>query len=276
MQALLLGKQRELLRTLGARAGADVLFLKAAWADPVLYGGVGRRLGSDVDVLVPADRFEAMTAALIDEGFNVVRPEHRRVTHHLGAKEWTFVHAGTWMPVDLHRDLADAPWFDVDVPGLFARARDWTAEREMIRSLGPEDQVVHAAVHYANHLYDLDGRHADDIARLAEREPLDWTAVFERAQRGGFRLPLVLLGAQLAVRGVTMPTPPWAHAPAMQARTFAVRRWVLQRDGVRRRRGVTAWRGTLLERPLLSDRWTALPRWLARWAGLRALDALAR
>jgi len=276
VQSLLFHRQRELLREVAREVGADLLFLKAAWADPVLYGARGERTGSDLDVLVSPGRFEAFAAALEQRGFRRYEPPRYRATIEWGSKEWTYGHPGAWMPVDLHRELAERPWFDLDASAVFSRARDWRAGAETIRSLGAEDQLLYAALHYANHLYEIDERHAGDVIRLLVREALDWSLVFREADRGGMRLAVQLLLEHLRARGVNVPATPWESDPWMRARRRIIGRWIEAGESLRRRRPMGRRSGVLLERPVLSDRWGGLPGWAIRYAALRALDRVLR
>jgi hypothetical protein len=276
VQAMVLHRQRAMLREVAREVGADLLFLKAAWADPVLYGGRGVRVGSDLDALVSPGRFEAFAAALEQRGFRRYEPPTHRATNEWGSKEWSYGHPGAWMPVDLHRGLATPPWFDLDAARVFSRARDWRAGDEVIRSLGAEDQILYAAVHYANHLYTIDGRHAEDVLRLLGREALDWVLVFGEAERGGMRLVLQLLLEHLRARGVDVPATPWEAEASMRARRQLIGRWIEVGATLGRRRPMGRRLGVLLERPVLSDRWRGLPVWAARYAALRALDRVLR
>ncbi|MDB4929122.1 MAG: hypothetical protein JWM10_1606 [Myxococcaceae bacterium] len=276
VQAMLFHRQRELLREIAREVGAELLFLKAAWSDAVLYGGRGERVGSDLDVLVNPGRFEAFAAALEQRGFRRYEPATHRATIEWGSKEWTYGHPGAWMPVDLHRELAEPPWFDLDAAAVFARARAWSADGESIRSLGPEDQLLYAALHYANHLYEIDARHADDVVRVLRRESLDWPLVFAEAERGGLRLAVQLLLEHLRARGCEVPTAPWSTRPWMRARRRLIDRWVEAGERLGRRRPMGRRSGVLLERPVLSDRWGGLPSWALRYAALRALDRVLR
>ncbi len=276
VQALLFHRQRALLREIGREVGADVLFLKAAWSDAVLFGAHGARTGSDLDVLISPGRFEAFAAALEQRGFRRYEPATHRATIEWGSKEWTYSHPGPWIPVDLHRALAEAPWFDLDPAAVFSRARDWPAGDETIRSLGTEDQLLYAALHYANHLYEIDARHADDVIRLLARETLDWPLVFREASRGGMRLALQIFLEHLRAWGIDVPPTPWELQPWMQLRRRIIGRWIDVGSSLGRRRPMGRRSGVLLERPVLSDRWGGLPGWALRYAALRALDRVLR
>lgn len=276
VQALLYARQRELLREVGREVGAEVIFLKAAWADAALFGGRGVRTGSDLDVLVPPARFEAYALALEARGFKRYEPPTHRATVSFGSKEWTYSHPGAWMPVDLHRELAEPPWFELDVASLLSRAVDWPAGAETIRSLGAEDQVLYAAAHYANHLYEIDGRHAGDIERLLQTRSVDWALIHREAERGGMRLALDLMAERLRARGVDAPASPWASRADVRLRRRLMNHWVEVGAEFRRRRPTGRRSSVLVERPVLSDRWTVLPRWAARYAALRVLDRVLR
>ncbi len=276
VQALLLSRQRELLRDVAREVGAEVLFLKAAWADAALFGGRGDRVGSDLDVLVTPERFTDYANALEARGFTRYEPVTHRATVTLGSKEWTYSHPGAWMPVDLHRELAEPPWFTFDVAAVLSRAVEWPAVGGPIRSLGPEDQVLYAAVHYANHLYEIDDRHAGDIARLLTSHAVDWSLIYREADRGGMRLIAEVFAEHLRARGLDVPAPPWPASAFTRLRRDWVGRWVDVGATFARRSAVGRYTGLLLERPVLSDRWEALPRWALRYAALRALDRVLR
>jgi hypothetical protein len=272
IQSLLIKDQRRLLDQIGRRVGTKVVYLKAAWADPVLHGGRGERTGSDIDILVAAGAFEAFAGELLDRGFRRYRhpsPAHER---YFGHKEWAFFPPAGRLPVDLHREVTEPIWWNLPGEELLARAIAYDSVDGPILSLSPEDQILYTAAHYANHLYDLDGRHLGDCQRLLAAHAIDWALVAARARAAHLRLPLLLVVQALAARGCNVPrriSGALGEESALRAILLETRRRIATRFVVTgpalRRRGP---RSRLIDyavmRPLLSDRLSALPRVVAR------------
>jgi len=265
-------RQRIVLDEVGREVGTRVVYLKAAWADPVLYGGRGARLGVDVDVLVSASKFEAFAQALARRGFR--RQEHpaHPVSAFVG-KDWTFDAPAGFVPVDLHRSLAVPPWFDLPGAGPLDRAREYESLDGPILSLSPEDQVVFLAAHYGTHVFDLDDRHLGDVVRLLRTHAVDWLAVEARGREAGLSVVLALCLSAIRAQGIDLP----ARLLAPSGGAFRAR-W-LQRfvdvPALARRRRWPRQLELLLLMPALSDRPTALPRFLARYLRYRIADLLA-
>src|SRR5215207_6562985 len=122
VQSLLIKAQRRLLDGVGERVGTPVVYLKAAWADPVLYGGRGERTGGDVDVLVRPAAFFAYALALEELGFRRYTVPWLRATFRWAYKAWTYEGRPRWVTVDLHRGIAEPPWFDLPAEDCLDRA----------------------------------------------------------------------------------------------------------------------------------------------------------
>jgi hypothetical protein len=267
-QSLRIQQQRRELSALGAELGTDVLFLKGAWADPVLYGGRGERWSNDIDILVAADVFSAFGAALRARGY-----EPRRVATHpvtVAAQRARLYHAPPpALPVDVHRGLSHRPWFDLPAAACMARAHSYPSVDGPIRSLSPDDQVLFAAAHYAQHGLELDRRHVDDVERLVRRFPVDWQVVGRRARRGGLPLALGWLCEELHRRGADVPAEHRRLDPIARLRLAAA--LDVARPGPWRRH-LREGRRRVLTLALLSTRPTALPRFAARYLALRTAD----
>ena len=124
IQSLLIKAQRGTLDAIGAAVGTPVVYLKAAWADPVLYGGRGERTGSDIDILVRPDRFEAFAAELTARGFRRYDFDGSHAyDRYFGHKEWTFEPPAGALTVDLHRALTEPIWYDLARRGAARRGR---------------------------------------------------------------------------------------------------------------------------------------------------------
>jgi hypothetical protein len=273
VQSLVIKAQRRLLDDIGQKVSTPVVYLKAAWADPVLYGGTGQRWGSDIDVLVRPAAFLAFARALEAEGFRRYVAPWMRATFRLGYKAWTFEGLPRWMTVDLHRRIAEAPWFDLPPHGCIDRAVAYDSVDGPILSLSPEDQVLYAAAHYGQHRFTIDHRHLDDIERLLRSRAIDWSLAQDRAGPAGLAVPLALLLDSLRARGVEVPAPP--EDLALRWRLAYAHRWVATAPALERRLPPSRFVDNALRMPLLSGRPAALPRFVAGYLSMRALDVAA-
>jgi hypothetical protein len=259
--SLLLKAQRAALDEIGRALGTPVIYLKAAWAEPVLYGGQGARTGSDIDILVDPACFEPFAQRLADQGFRRYGNRSPTFERYFGHKEWShFDPTGRALPVDLHRGLTDPIWFDLPADQLFARAVTYDSVDGPILSLAPEDQLLYAAIHYASHLYRIDGRHLEDCRRLVETYPIDWGVVEARARAAHVRLPLAVMLDALQARGARLPARAAGRGPALRRRLLD--HWVTRGPLPQCPRGrfASKVRDFVVLRPLLSDRIDALPR----------------
>ncbi len=264
VQSLLIKGQRVLLDQIGRQVDTPVVYLKAAWADPVLYGGRGERIGTDIDILVAPARFEAYAQALMAAGFRRFQHASPAYENYFGHKEWSFSPpAGTEpsLGIDLHRSLTEPIWFDLAADGLIARAIEYDSIDGPILSLCPDDQILYGAAHYANHFYDLDARHLIDCQKLVAAHAVDWDAVWLRARQAKLRLPLMLLLEALEHRD--RPLPPGARGKTtalLTLRRMLASRWIETVPELRRRMARSRSLDYLILKPLLSDRITALPQ----------------
>ncbi|MEL7304713.1 MAG: nucleotidyltransferase family protein [Myxococcota bacterium] len=195
-QSLQMKATRDRVSELSFELSVPAIFLKGAWSEPVLYRGHATRFVSDVDVLVPEPDFTRFADGLEGIGYRrVLYPEHRVSNDR--AKEWSFRprHRGG-LTIDLHRRLANPP-HRLDPSPLIARARWYDSEDGPILSLDATDQAIYGAAHYANHHFDLDRRHRDDIALLEKRAAIDWLRAERAAVRGGFGFALRWLRSEL-------------------------------------------------------------------------------
>jgi hypothetical protein len=259
VQSLLIKAQRSQLDAIGAAVGTPVLYLKAAWADPVLFGGRGERTGTDIDVLVHPDRFTAFAAVLEEQGFRRHVHPSPAYERYFGHKEWAFHPPAGQLSIDLHRALTEPLWYDLRPEEMIARARAWQSVDGPILSLDAADQLLYGAAHYANHLYEaIDGRHLGDCERLVRDHPIDWDLVWARAHQAGLSLPLALLVDALAARGASLPPGArGARSLRLRVRQHLARTFVTAELGRQRPRSRL---DHVVLRPLLSDHVTALPR----------------
>ena len=272
VQSMIVAAQRRVLDGIGRAVGTEVVYLKAAWADPVLYGGRGERTGGDIDILVRPGAVVAFAGRLEAQGYRLFWPPWQRATILIGNHAWVYQPPPGWLPVDLHLGLADPPWFSLPVAECLDRAIVYDSVDGPILSLCPEDQILHAAAHYANHAYTIDGRHLGDVERLCTERRLDWGGVWERARQGGLEVPLALLTQALSARGMALPV---AARPCGVLTALCIARskaWVATAPELRRKGPLTRTYDKLARFPFLSNRSAALPRYLARYAFVRLAD----
>ena len=252
-------RQRGLLDAIGSRVGTKVVYLKAAWADPVLYGGRGERWGNDLDVLVEPSAFEPFARELEAMGFrrepllshHALRGSPFRAPHHL-------------VDVDLHHALGQRPWFPLDDAALLRRAHAWDSVDGPIMGLCAEDQVVHAVTHHAGDRFTLDDRHTTDVLRLLRSHDVDWGSVCRTCSEAHLEVALHVVAGMLRRRGADVPDTPLT--PSQRLRLKALEG--LFKVGGQRRFWTTSRTANirlelLFLLPLLSTRRTALARFVA-------------
>jgi len=273
--SLLLAAQRRELTALGEAAGTRVLFLKAAWADPVLYGGTGQRQGGDLDVLIAPERFVAFAKLLRQAGYEPLHTATHPV-YERAQKESVFFGGEQRLPLDVHRGLVEEPWFAWPVERSIDDAVAYASPDGPVLSLCPSDQVLYAAAHYANHALQLDARHLRDIQRLlgprsAWRDQVNWRDVNQHAHAAGLEIALGFVVRELSH---LEPTLDLRVAPlrGRAAKRLAAAE-VIMRAHVSAR--LDNYQRALVH-TLLSNRPTALPRFLARYVGLRTGDLAVR
>lgn len=276
LRSMIVRSQRQQLDDIGRQLGTPVVYLKAAWADPVLYGGVGRRAGVDVDLLVDPGRFESFGRVLEERGFERYRHPSPALESYFRNKEWTFLPERRGDPsVDLHCALGDPDWYQLPTEALLARATSYDSVHGPILSLSPEDQILYAALHYANHLYAIDGRHLEDVRRLIDSRPVAWQDVTARARAARMRLPLLLLLEALRLGGADVPGESISPAGlGLSARRALCRRWIVTTPALGRCRASSDLTDYLVLRPLLSDRAFALPRVMVQFGLPRLIERL--
>lgn len=272
MQSLIVRAQRATLDAIGREVGATVVYMKSAWADPVLYGARGERVGCDLDVLVERAVFDRFAAALVGRGYEPIGSASHRASIRWGEKAWPFRGPRGHLTVDLHRRLCLAGWFAVPVDAFIRRSVEYPSAAGAVRSFCPEDQVLYAVLHHADSQFVIDGRHLEDIVRLARAHPIDWNTVLARGREYGMTVPLALLLDALRARGIETPDALAGASWSARARHALTTRWVETSPELHRNDAPDTARDLLVRMPLLSDRVTALPRFLAHHAALRALD----
>ncbi len=270
--------QRREIASIAEKAGVRAIFLKAAWADEILYGGEGARHGADIDVFCPGAAFRKLAVALQQAGYERKIVKGYRATSDLGDKEWSFAAAHGGLPLDLHRALSEH-YRSCTLP-FARRAKTYsTADGDAICSLDEEDQILFCAIHHVNHGFDLDGRHLNDIAELVRAREIDWQAVKKRSRQHGLQVPMALMFESLEGRGARVPEPNSFLDSHYQRITFRwAKGWVETSPGLKRkdRHGTGEQYLDMLYRlPRLTGRPLVPPWLLLRYVLLRGLDKAA-
>jgi hypothetical protein len=140
---------------------------------------------SDVDVLVPGDRFDEAVALLTHAGGQRRYPEARPGFDRRFSKGASFAMPAGHV-VDLHRTFVVGPFgFRVDLDGIFARSADVVLGDRSVRCLELHDTFLHACFHAA--LGDWPPRLVPqrDVAQLLEHPDLDPDLVRRRSSTWG-------------------------------------------------------------------------------------------
>lgn len=197
--------EAECARRALAPLGVPVILLKGtAYIAAGLEAGQGRNVG-DLDILVPWQALPAVEAALIDHGWEWVKPDpydddyYRRWMHELPP----LIHRARDTMIDVHhtilpRTAGPTP----DAAALIADAVPLAGE-DGLKVLSPADMVCHCAAHLIAD-GDLQGgpRNLWDMDRLVREfaaSPDFWATLPERARLHGLE-PAVARGLRLARR----------------------------------------------------------------------------
>jgi hypothetical protein len=209
----LLGQVLERLQDAGIR----VLLLKGAYLAEQVYGDIGLRPMVDLDLLVPPEEFQRSLALLNAMGFTSERPfsDEADGALHFHAPALTKEEVA----IELHWDLVvrSSP-VQIDLPGLWGRARPITLKKGQAWTLAPEDLLLYLCVHAAyGHEFYAQLRSLVDIAEVVHHftQAFDWDILIDtagrwRAGRGVYlSLTLVkdLLGIDFPAEGLAALKP---------------------------------------------------------------------
>lgn len=193
------------LRTVLEPTGARWAVIKGPVAVERLYRGPGERSYQDLDLLVEPARFERVLAALAADGSEVLDRNWTLLRSDLLGEVHLQLPAGT--PLDLHWNLINMNRgrMRVDSPEILGRTITIDASGVALPTLGPEDTIVHLALHAA-----LSGGDKllwlKDVERAATLLEPRWDLVVERARRWGVAAPTGLILSRAAeVLGAPIP-----------------------------------------------------------------------
>jgi hypothetical protein len=179
------------------QAGVDAIAYKGPVLAQRLYGNVGLRCFTDLDLLIDCGERERAAAALLALGYQHYRNIGDRKRQELGDCEEQFVARGGALMLDLHWEIAQ-PYLSLGpLPtGWRNRARTLLAGTAPVRVFAPEDDLLVLAVHGGKHVWDLLTWLADFAAAL-DLADFDWETTLRYAGEMRARYHL-LLGVALA------------------------------------------------------------------------------
>ncbi len=146
-----LGLERRLLEVAGllSTLGIDMRVLKGPALARTCYPKVSSRTFADIDVLVPADRFDEAAAGLAVAGCARPFPQLREGFDRRFGKNATFVGLDG-LQVDVHRTFVVGPYgLMITLEDLFATHESFALGGRMLKALGTEEQFLNACYHAA-------------------------------------------------------------------------------------------------------------------------------
>jgi Uncharacterised nucleotidyltransferase len=184
--AVLLRQTTEAAAALG-RLGIPVMLLKGIHLCRFVYPEPALRVMADVDLMVPRDRLARAEQMFLERGFGPLPradiEERCSWSNHLAKlqKEGAPVYELHW---GIERPTSP---FKIDLDGLWSRARKAALDDSEIHLLGPEDLLLHLAIHGSyHHGFDRAGLKAlIDVNAVVKKHggEIDWRVLAERANQ---------------------------------------------------------------------------------------------
>jgi hypothetical protein len=212
---------RALGQILGAlgRGGIPVIVLKGGYLAQVVYESPALRTMGDLDVLVQREDLDRTAAVLAGMGYaplyeGVEEVDYTR-HHHLRP-----LAGPEGVRVEIHWNIVrPTPAVDVDLDGLWGRARGFRLAGVEAQALAPEDLLLHLCLHASfSHKFRVGLRACWDILEVTRRhaDTIDWEELVRRARQWRvdryvyltLRLVRELLGADIPQEATTALEPP--------------------------------------------------------------------
>jgi hypothetical protein len=172
---------RELIQRVApllAAAGIPVMPLKGVWLQTCVYPASESRVTTDVDLLVPEDRYAHALAVLTAAGWR------KRLGN---VSEVALDHPELPLPLDLHRRLFTRGAFGLHTSDMFERGRiDRGAFGVGVTLPDPKDAFAHLVGHFVKSRTAFDDRmRLRDFVAVVERFELDPSACARRLEDAG-------------------------------------------------------------------------------------------
>lgn len=195
-----LGLERLLVEMAGhfEAAGIEFRVLKGTALAHLVYDDPSWRLGADVDLLVPADHFDAaVDLAEAKLGGERELPELRPGFDREFGKE-SLVRVGPY-ELDLHRTFVTGPFgLTIDLDELFDQHTPLTIGGRELRALGSTHLFLHACYNAALGDYPVRWCSIRDLLRCRDHLEVEMVEVLAMAQRWG-AVAVVQRAAQLVI-----------------------------------------------------------------------------
>lgn len=182
--------------------------LKGAYLAERVYGNIGLRPMTDLDLLVKADDLDRVDQLMCSSGYRFCTDDPNTIERNVHR---VYFHEPTRLFVEVHWTLASEPVYGirVDIDGLWGRSRVTRVADAEVREMSAEDQVLHLAVHAAKHKFLHFGLNAMiDVAETLRcfQDTLDWERLCLRARDWRAERCLYVT-LYLAARLVNAPVP---------------------------------------------------------------------
>lgn len=199
--------------------GIEVMLLKGSDLISRVYGVMGLRPMTDVDLLVHKTDLPAIDRILTDSGYQTSidgNPAYEDLEH-------TF-----------SLDLATGLWYLDETSGIWRRAVSRKLGAVPIKGMGASDLLIYLTAYIVVYRGSLGQSFAQDLELLVRKEAMNWAFILEEASRLALKAPLYH-GLTYAVRAGRAAIPERvlaALAPAglaEQCQAFLLRKLVTER-----------------------------------------------
>ena len=157
-----------------------------------LYGDIGLRPSSDIDLLIRQNDFAQVHHLFIHIGFQAIRPS-KKICHgfYLWQKDMTYTHPKHPIKIDLHWRFDRNPsWNQIDFEALWQQHEIVTLSGVNIPVLGKHDNLLYLCQHGAKHGWST-LKWLQDIVDFCEVYTINWPTLWQQAKRQHVTLPLL-------------------------------------------------------------------------------------
>ena len=158
-----------------------------------LYGDIGLRPSSDLDLLIKPDDFEPVNRLLIHIGFKAIRPIGKKCSRgfFLWQKDMTYAHPNHPVKIDLHWRFDRNPsWNPIAFNLLWQHHETVNISGITLPVLGKNDNLLYLCQHGAKHGWST-LKWLQDIVNFCEAYTIDWPVLWQQAKRRHVTRPLL-------------------------------------------------------------------------------------
>lgn len=200
-------QERDRALTVLRDAGIACLVLKGAALARAWYGDLSLRGFLDIDLLTSEGDADRAQAALMDSKYVPVEPAEATAYHDMPLQR-----LGIPFAVEIHRGLTALPVRrQPTFEELLPRSISLTGPDSHVRTLGPEDTLLHLCIHQLQHQVQEGGwqlRHLYDIRQHISTFPIDWELFGALGAASGTRRACgISLGLTALILGTEIPGP---------------------------------------------------------------------